>query len=98
MKAQLPISKDQLVQAETWLKALPEGVSKADALQVIQKMVELKMPMTNAIFQALMSGQKTSGMTTTMDNFAQLLAKDTALPEALRQNLMQAGASDCQAL
>ncbi|MEK5231112.1 hypothetical protein MHB42_05005 [Lysinibacillus sp. FSL K6-0232] len=89
MKAQLPISKDQLVQAETWLKALPEGVSKADALQVIQKMVELKMPMTNAIFQALMSGQKTSGMTTTMDNFAQLLAKDTALPEALRQNLMQ---------
>ena len=89
MKAQLPISKDQLAQAEIWLKALPEGVSKVDALQVIQKMVELKMPMTNDIFQALMSGQKTSGMTTIMDNFAQLLAKDTALPEALKQNLMQ---------
>ncbi|WP_155590215.1 hypothetical protein [Lysinibacillus cavernae] len=89
MKEQLPISKEQLMQAEMWLKALPEGVSKADALQVIQKMVELKMPMTNDVFQALQSGQKTSGMTTTMDNFAQLLARDTALPEAIKQNLMQ---------
>ncbi|MFK5706647.1 MULTISPECIES: hypothetical protein [Lysinibacillus] len=89
MKAQLPISKEQMLQAEMWLKALPEGISKVDALQTIQKMIELKMPMTNDVFQALMSGQKTSGMTTIMDNFAQLLAKDTALSESLRQNLMQ---------
>lgn len=89
MKAQLPISKEQMLQAEMWLKALPEGISKVDALQTIQKMIELKMPMTNDVFQALMSGQKTSGMTTIMDNFAQLLAKDTTLSESLRQNLMQ---------
>ena len=37
MKAQLPISKEQLMQAEVWLKALPEGVTKMDALQAIQK-------------------------------------------------------------
>ncbi|UZN00391.1 hypothetical protein OL548_12450 [Lysinibacillus sp. MHQ-1] len=37
MKAELPISKDQLLQAEMWLKALPEGISKMDALQTIQK-------------------------------------------------------------
>lgn len=89
MKAELPISKDQLLQAEMWLKALPEGISKMDALQTIQKMIELKMPMTNEVFQALMSGQKTSGMAAIMENFAQLLAKDTALPEQLKQNLMQ---------
>lgn len=89
MKAQLPISKEQMLQAEMWLKALPEGISKVDALQTIQKMIELKMPMTNDVFQALMSGQKTSGMTTIMDNFAQLLAKDTTLSESLRQNLLQ---------
>ncbi len=88
MKAELPISKDQLLQAEMWLKALPEGISKMDALQTIQKMIELKMPMTNEVFQALMSGQKTSGMAAIMENFAQLLAKDTALPEQLKQNLM----------
>ncbi|WP_342442689.1 hypothetical protein MHB65_05205 [Lysinibacillus sp. FSL K6-0075] len=89
MKAQLPISKDQMLQAEMWLKALPEGISKMDALQTIQKMIELKMPMTNDVFQALISGQKTSGMTAIMDNFAQLLAKDTTLSESFRQNLMQ---------
>lgn len=89
MKAELPISKDQLLQAEIWLKALPEGISRIDALQTIQKMIELKMPMTNEVFQALMSGQKTSGMAAIMENFAQLLAKDTALPEQLKQNLMQ---------
>ncbi|MCT6903821.1 MAG: hypothetical protein M3Z48_11315, partial [Lactobacillus sp.] len=89
MKAQLPISKEQMLQAEMWLKALPEGISKVDALQTIQKMIELKIPMINDVFQALMSGQKTSGMTAIMDNFAQLLAKDTTLSESLRQNLMQ---------
>ncbi|KMN41022.1 hypothetical protein [Lysinibacillus sp. LK3] len=89
MKAQLPISKEQMLQAEMWLKALPEGISKVDALQTIQKMIELKMPMINDVFQALMSGQMTSGMTAIMDNFAQLLAKDTTLSESLRQNLMQ---------
>ncbi|MFG3431631.1 hypothetical protein [Lysinibacillus fusiformis] len=89
MKAELPISKEQLIQAEMWLKALPEGISKIDALQTIQKMIELKMPMTNEVFQALMSGQKTSGMATIMENFAQLLAKDTVMPEQLKQNLMQ---------
>lgn len=89
MKVELPISKDQLLQAEMWLKALPEGISKMEALQTIQKMIELKMPMTNEVFQALMSGQKTSGMATIMENFAQLLAKDTVLPEQLKQNLMQ---------
>ncbi|QEA00327.1 hypothetical protein D0439_17535 [Lysinibacillus fusiformis] len=89
MKAELPISKEQLIQAEMWLKALPESISKIDALQTIQKMIELKMPMTNEVFQALMSGQKTSGMATIMENFAQLLAKDTVMPEQLKQNLMQ---------
>ncbi|MGN4126220.1 hypothetical protein ACMGD3_14605 [Lysinibacillus sphaericus] len=89
MKAQIPISKEQLIQAEMWLKALPEGISKADALLALQKMVELKMPMTNDVFQALVSGQKTAGMSATMDAFAQLLAKDTVLAENLKQNLMQ---------
>lgn len=89
MKAQVPISKEQLVQAEAWMKALPEGITKADALQAMQKMVELKMPFTNDVFQALVSGQKTVGMSSTMNNFAQLLMQDTALPVGIKQNLMQ---------
>lgn len=89
MKAELPISKEQLVQAEMWLKALPDDVNKMDALQAIQKMVEFKMPMTNDVFQALISGQKTSGMVSVMENFTQLLTNEIALPENLKQSLMQ---------
>lgn len=89
IKAQIPISKEQLLQAEMWMKALPEGVTKMDALQALQKMVELKMPMLQDVFQALVSGQKTSGMTAIMDTFTQLLAKDTVLQENMKQNLMQ---------
>ncbi|WP_409368343.1 hypothetical protein [Lysinibacillus sp. 38-6] len=89
IKAQIPISKEQLIQAEMWMKALPEGVTKMDALQALQKMVELKMPMLQDIFQALISGQKTSGMTAIMDNFSQLLAKDSVLQDNVKQNLLQ---------
>lgn len=89
MKSQIPISKEQLVQAEAWMKALPEGITKADALQAMQKMIELKMPFTNDVFQALVSGQKTVGMSSAMNNFAQLLMQDNTLPEGIKQNLMQ---------
>lgn len=89
IKAQIPISKEQLIQAEMWMKAFPEGVTKMDALQALQKMVELKMPMLQDVFQALISGQKTSGMTAIMDNFSQLLAKDSVLQDNVKQNLLQ---------
>ncbi len=41
---------------------LPEGVIKTDALQRYQRMIELKMPFTNDVFQALIHGAKTDGM------------------------------------
>jgi len=89
IKAQIPIAKEQLLQAEMWMKALPEGVTKMDALQALQKMVELKMPMLQDVFQALISGQKTSGMTAIMDNFSQLLAKDSVLQDNVKHHLLQ---------
>lgn len=74
MKAQMPISKEQLVQAEQWMKNLPANVNKLEALQAMHKMVNLKMPFTNDVFQALTQGTKTSGMTTSIANLAQMLA------------------------
>lgn len=75
MKMQLPISKEQLMQAEQWLKNLPANVTKLEALQAMHKMVELKMPFTNDVFQALTQGAKTSGMTTSIANLAQMLTQ-----------------------
>ncbi len=89
MKAQLPISKEQLLSAEAWMKNLPAGVDKNNALQALQRMVELKMPFNNTVFQALTQGAKTDGMSANLANLAQLLANQTGGNEALKSNLLQ---------
>ena len=89
IKAQMPISKEQLISAETWMKSLPQGVSKNDALLALQRMVEYKMPFTNTVFHALTQGAKMEGMSTNLANLAQLLATQTGGNEALKANLLQ---------
>lgn len=89
MKAQLPLSKEQLLAAESWMKNLPVGVDKNNALQAVQRMVELKMPFTNTVFQALTQGTKTDGLSTNLANLAQLLANQPGGNEALKSNLLQ---------
>ncbi|MEC1179371.1 hypothetical protein P9B03_12810 [Metasolibacillus meyeri] len=88
MKQQMPISREQLIQAEQWMKNLPEGVSKQDALLAIQRMVEYKMPFTNQVFQALVQGAKTDGMSTALQNLLQQLAGATGGNEQLKASVL----------
>lgn len=89
MKEQLPISRDQLIQAEQWLKNLPQDVPKQVALAAMQRMIELKMPFTNDVFQALVFGSKTDGLSTTLQNFMNQLANTTTINNELKTNIMQ---------
>lgn len=89
MKQQIPITKEQLVQAEMWMKNLPDGISKQDALNAMQRMVELKMPFTTTVFQALVQGAKTNGMVQTLQNFIQQLNNSTTVNEQLKASIMQ---------
>lgn len=88
MKEQLPITREQLIQAEQWLKTLPDDVSKQVALAAIQRMVELKMPFTNEVFQALVQGSKTDGLSSTLQNFANQLENTLAINSELKSNIM----------
>lgn len=88
MKQQMPISREQLIQAEQWMKSLPEGVSKQDALLAIQRMVEYKMPFTNQVFQALVQGAKTDGMSTALQNLLQQLAATVGGNEQLKSSII----------
>ena len=88
MKAQLPITREQLLQAETWMKALPQGTTKQDALGAIQRMVQLRMPFTNEVFQALVQGAKTEGMSTALHHFMSRLANEASIENGLKSNLM----------
>lgn len=89
LKEQLPISREQLLAAEAWMKNLPEGVSKQDALGAMQKMVELKMPFTQNVFHALTVGAKTDGMSTSIQQFMQQLSTSTTVNDQMKANLMQ---------
>lgn len=88
MKEQVPISREQLLAAESWMKALPEGITKQDALGAMQRMVELKMPFTNQVFQALIHGAKTDGMSHIVQNFMNQLSTATSINDQVKTNLM----------
>lgn len=88
LKSQTPITREQLLQAEVWLKALPQGVAKQDALSAMQRMVELKMPFTNEVFQALVQGAKTTGMHATLQNLISQLTNEARINNDLKASLL----------
>ena len=87
IKNQLPITKEAMLAAETFMKALPEGVTKADALQALQRMSELKMPFTQQVFNALVLGGKTDGISQNIQQFMQQLSS-SSMPDAVKQPLL----------
>lgn len=89
MKAQLPLAKEQLIAAESWMKNLPAAVDKNNALHALQRMAELKMPFTDTVFQALTQGTKTDGMSANLANLAQLLANEPGGNEAVKSSLLR---------
>ncbi len=88
LKTQMPITREQLLQAEAWMKVLPQEVTKQDALSAMQRMVELKMPFTNDVFQALVQGAKTTGMNAALQNFISQLTNETNLNNELKTSLL----------
>lgn len=88
LKEQLPISKEQLLQAQNWLK-LSDGVSMKDGLASIQRMVELNMPFTKDVFQSVLNGSKTNGMTLALETFTQQLQKDASIDQQTKTMLLQ---------
>ena len=88
LKHNLPMSKDQLVQAEAWMKAMPNSESKAVALQAMTRMIDLKMPFTNEVFQALIHGSKPFGLSANISNLMQQLMQDTQLNQTIKSNLI----------
>lgn len=89
IKNQLPISKEQLVQAENWLNNLPQGTMKNEAIQVLQRMIELKLPFSDEIFKGLLYGAKTTGMAEAIENFTNVLGKEGNMSAQMKSTLLQ---------
>ncbi|MEJ9280704.1 hypothetical protein [Ureibacillus thermosphaericus] len=90
IKHQLPIVKEQILQSEIWLKNLPDGVTKQEALQTLQKMMELKIPFSEVTFKALLLGSKTSGISNNLEQLTQLLQQNHLISPQIKENLLNA--------
>lgn len=89
LKEQLPISKDLLVQAEQLLKQLPPGVQVKAALEAIQKMTELKLPLTLSLLETVLSGKSTSGMQSSIESFKLALQQDLTISQTVKNDVLQ---------
>ena len=89
LKEQLPISKELLVQAEQLIKQMPPNVTIKSALEAIQKMMELKLPLTLQLFETVMSGKSTNGLQTFIENFKQILQQEVTIYPVIKNNLLQ---------
>ncbi|MGG0657917.1 hypothetical protein [Rummeliibacillus pycnus] len=88
LKNNLPISKEQLQQAEQIMKALPDNISTKEALNVLQKLIQLKLPIQQDTFQAVLQGSMKQGFTETLGSLQQLLQQDASIPQAIREQLL----------
>lgn len=89
VKDQIPLSKEQLLQAEQWIKNLPPQVKISEALFAIQRMSDLKLPFTNEVFRSLISGQDKSGLHAILDTFKLALHADSSIPQTQLSTLQQ---------
>lgn len=84
----LPLDKEQLQQAEQLMKSLPDTVNAKEALTAIQKLVELKLPIQQDTFQAVLQGGMKGGFTEVLGNLQRLLQQDSSIPPNQREQLL----------
>ena len=81
--------KEQLLQAEAWMKAMPTNENKAVALQAMTRMIDLKMPFTNEVFQALMNGSKTAGISDALSTLLHRITQDSQVNTTVKTTIQQ---------
>lgn len=78
MKQQLPITRESLAAGEALLKGTPPG-QQQEAMQSIGKLVSLKLPITQPLFQAMMGIETKAGLGGVLDALQQAVSKDSEI-------------------
>ncbi|SOC35493.1 hypothetical protein [Ureibacillus acetophenoni] len=87
IKEQVPITKEQFQLAQNLLNMV-DSLSKKDAILAIQKIIESNMPLTKEIFQAVLHGSKTNGMSQELATFTQQL-KDSSISDKTKSAILE---------
>lgn len=84
----MPITRENLLQAVKFLQMTPSSLQN-EALLSIQKLVELKMPFTQSIFQTIFSVEAKEGLHTVIDALKATLVKDPLMSSQMKTSIIQ---------
>ena len=83
IKNKMPMTREGLLKAEVLLQNVPANL-RGEALQTIQKMVELKLPFTETVFRSILSVESKEGLREMTATFRGLLTSDPSITPQTR--------------
>jgi len=89
MKNKIPMTRDSLLEAETLLKGVPPA-GRSEALASLQKMIELKLPLTENIFRSLLGVETKEGLHSVLTSLRNALAVDNAVTPQVKEAILSA--------
>ena len=87
MQNKIPMSRENLLEAATLLKNIPAEF-RAEALQAIQKLTELKLPLNENLFRSLLGVETKEGLHSILTALKTALAKESSLPIELKAAIL----------
>lgn len=88
VKNDIPFNKEQILAAEVLLKGV-KGSERTQTIDAVQKMIELKLPMTKEALQAVIQGGAKTGFTNLLGDLEQVIRNDKTLSTALQQQVLE---------
>ena len=89
MKNKIPMTREGLIQAEALLKSVP-AAARNEALASIQKIVELKLPLTDSVFRSLLGVETKEGLHAVLQALKTTLAADSSVSSQVRDAILAA--------
>lgn len=87
IKNEIPFNKEQLMAAEQMLKGV-KGGERAQTIEALQKIIELKLPITTDTVQAVIQGGKKDGMLNLLSTIEAAIRADQSMTPALKSQVL----------
>lgn len=84
----IPISREGILQAVQLLQGTPEN-EQQNALIALQKVLDLKLPLTQNIFQAILGVETKEGLHPTMQSLKTVLQSDVSISIKARESMLR---------
>lgn len=84
----IPITREGLLRAVQLLQATPTA-NQQEALQSIQKLLDLKLPLTQNLFQSIMGVETKEGLHSVMQSLTNALQTDQSVAPQMKMQILQ---------